>query len=171
MRVRVAVAVVAALISTSVACGSSSDPPRNDGSAGGTTGAAGTTGRGGTTGAAGTTGVAGTTGNAGTTGSAGRGGTTGGAGRGGTTGNAGTTGAGGSATQPIGAACVNTGMCSQADGPAVCCLQIQTCVLDSQCPTGGTFVSCATQPCARAGWVCCNSGGMQFCTKQSGCSP
>ena len=62
-------------------------------------------------------------------------------------------------------------MCSQADGPAVCCLQIQTCVLDSQCPTGGTFVSCATQPCARAGWVCCNAGGMQYCTKQSACPP
>src|SRR5688572_27091990 len=134
---RFAVAVVVALISAA-ACGSSTDPPGNDGAAGGTTGAAGTTGS---------------------------------AGRGGTTGNAGTTGSGGTGAQPIGAACVNTGMCSQADGPAVCCLQINTCVLDSQCPTGGTFVSCATQPCARAGWVCCNSGGMQFCTKQSGCSP
>ena len=61
--------------------------------------------------------------------------------------------ASGGGSQPIGAPCVNSGMCSQADGPAVS-LQILTCVLDSQCPTSGGFVSCATQPCARSGWVC-----------------
>ena len=156
---RVAVAVAVAVISTA-ACGSSTNPPGRDGAAGeGTTGAAG---RGGTTGNAR---------HHGRRRHHGRAGTTGAAGRGGTTGNAGTTGSGGSATQPIGAACVNSGMCSQVDGPAVCCLQIQTCVLDSQCPTGGTFVSCATMPCTRAGWVCCNAGGMQYCTKQSACPP
>ena len=115
----------------------------------------------------------GATGSAGTTGG---GGNTGAAGRGGTTGNAGTTGGGGatgsagtSGTQPIGAACANTGMCSQADGPATCCLSIPACVLESQCPSSPTYVSCETTPCTKAGWICCNAGGMRFCTKQSGC--
>jgi len=110
----------------------------------------------------------GTTGSAGTTGGggAGRGGTTGSAGA---TGSAGTTGAGGTGTQPIGAACANTANCSQADGTAVCCLSIPACVLASQCPTSPTYVSCETTPCDKAGWICCNAGGMHFCTKQNGC--
>ena len=119
--------------------------------------------------AGGTTGSAGTTGGGGTTGAGGRGGATGGGGNAGTTGSAGTTGAGGSGTQPVGAACVNNGMCSQADGPAVCCLQISTCVLANQCPGTPTYVSCETMPCNKSGWICCNAGGMHFCTKQSGC--
>jgi hypothetical protein len=121
-------------------------------------------GNGGTSGSAGSggsSGVAGTTGSGGATGSGGRGGATGG---GGTTGGAGTAG-----TQPVGAACANTANCSQADGPAVCCLQISTCVLQNQCPGTPTYVSCETMPCEKAGWVCCNAGGMRFCTKQSGC--
>jgi len=112
-------------------------------------------------------------------GGAGRGGTTGGggAGRGGTTGSAGTTGSGGTTggagtagTQPLGAACVNTGMCSQADGPAVCCLQLSTCMVATECPASPTYVPCSSaNPCSKGGWVCCNAGGMSFCTKQSGC--
>ncbi len=86
------------------------------------------------------------------------------AGRGGTTGSAGTTG-----TQPIGAACANTTNCSQADGPATCCLSIPACVLESQCPGTPTYVSCETTPCTKPGWICCNAGGMHFCTKQNGC--
>jgi hypothetical protein len=102
----------------------------------------------------------------------GAGGGTGGAaaGRGGSSGAAGTAGGGGaSGSQPLGAVCVNNGNCSQADGTAVCCLQISTCVLDIQCPGGTNYVSCETQPCTKAGWVCCSAGGMHFCTKQSGC--
>jgi hypothetical protein len=153
------------LIATLMGCGGSSPSPdgaggSSGGSAGGSTGAM--------TGSAGTTASGGATGSAGAAGTSAKGGTTGSAGA---TGAAGATGSGGTGAQPIGAACVNSGMCSQADGPAVCCLQIQTCVLESQCPSGGQFVSCATQPCARSGWVCCNAGGMQFCTKQSACPP
>ena len=130
------------------ACGSDSN--------GGGDAAAGSSG-GGATGSAGTTGGGGTTG-------------TGGAGRGGTTGSAGTTGgAGTTGTQPIGAACANNANCSQADGPATCCLSIPACVLESQCPGTPTYVSCETTPCAKAGWICCNAGGMRFCTKQNGC--
>ena len=100
----------------------------------------------------------GTTGSAGTTG------------RGGTTGSAGTTGAGGTGTQPIGAACANSANCSQADGTAVCCLQLSTCMVASECPTAPTYVPCSSaNPCSKAGWVCCTAGGMSFCTKQSGC--
>ena len=135
------------------ACGSDSNGG-GDAAAGSSGG--GSAGRGGTTGSAGTPGGGGTTGG-------------GGAGRGGTTGSAGTTGAGGSGTQPIGAACANTGNCSQADGPAVCCLSIPACVLASQCPTSPTYVSCETTPCDKTGWICCNAGGMHFCTKQNGC--
>ena len=137
------------------ACGSDSNSGGDaaaGSSGGGTTGSAGTTGRGGTTGGGG----------------AGRGGTTGSAG---TTGNAGATGGGGTTgTQPLGAACVNTGMCSQADGPAVCCLQLSTCMVASECPASPTYVPCSSaNPCSKGGWVCCNAGGMNFCTKQSGC--
>jgi hypothetical protein len=138
-------------------CDSGGKSPTPDGAAG-VSGSAGRAGGAGTTGSAGNLGGAGSSGSAGTTGGAG------------TSGSAGTTGGGGSGTQPIGAACANTGNCSQADGTAVCCLQISTCVLDTQCPTGTTYVSCETQPCSKAGWVCCNQGGMRFCTKQSACS-
>jgi len=96
----------------------------------------------------------------------------GGGGPGGATvivGTGGGTGTADGGTQPIGAACANTANCSQADGTAVCCLSISTCVLDTQCPAGTTYVSCDTQPCAKSGWVCCNAGGMHFCTKQSAC--
>jgi len=135
-------------------CGSSTTPGHDGGggsSGGGAAGSAGTTGGAGTSGAAGASGSAGVSGNAGTTG------------------RGGTTGSGGSGTQPIGAACANSTNCSQADGTAVCCLAISTCVLDGQCPGSPTYVSCETTPCAKAGWVCCNAGGMHFCTKQSGC--
>jgi len=134
------------------ACGDSSGPggPGTAGSSGGNS-----------AGGAGTMGAGGTLGNAGTSGSAGRGGTTGGAG---------TAGGGGAVgTQPIGAACANTSNCSQADGAAVCCLSIPACTLANQCPTSPTYVSCETTPCDKAGWICCNAGGMHFCTKQSGC--
>lgn len=140
------------------ACGDSSGPG-GTGTAGSSGGSS--AGRGGTTGSAGTMGAAGTLGNAGTSGSAGRGGTTG---------AAGTAGGGGvMGTQPIGAACANTSNCSQADGTAVCCLSIPACVLENQCPGSPTYVSCETTPCSKSGWVCCNAGGMHFCTKQSGC--
>jgi len=165
-----------AIVLAAGACGSSS-PGGKDASAGSSGG--GTTGAGGTTGSAGTMDVGGTsgTGRGGTTGSAGttgRGGTTGAAGttgRGGTTGAGGTAGGAGTAgTQPIGSACVNDANCSQADGTAVCCLQINTCVLQSQCPTGTNYVPCTTNAsCNKGGWICCTAGGMSFCTKQSAC--
>jgi hypothetical protein len=140
------------------ACGSSNNPP-STGTAG-TTGGAGS-GRGGTTGGAGTSGAAGaagTSGNAGTTG------------RGGTTGSAGATGTGGAGGQPLGAICANSSNCSQADGPAVCCLSIPACVPEGQCPGSPNFVPCTdTASCNKGGWICCNAGGMHFCTKQSGC--
>jgi hypothetical protein len=143
--------------------GSTGTRAGSSGNAGGSSGSGGRGGRGATAGGGGTTGVAGMSGAAGATG-------TGGA-TGGTTGGAGASGASGAAggTQPIGAACVNNGNCSQADGAAVCCLQISTCVLASQCPGGTNYVSCETQPCAKSGWVCCSAGGMHFCTKQSAC--
>jgi hypothetical protein len=159
-----------AVVSTGVGggCGSSSgggvagstgSRAGSSGNAGGSSGSGGQGGRGATTGGGGTTGVAGMSGAAGATGT------------GGATGGAGASGASGAAggTQPIGAACVNNGNCSQADGAAVCCLQISTCVLASQCPGGTNYVSCETQPCAKSGWVCCSAGGMHFCTKQSAC--
>ena len=139
------------------ACGSDSNSGGDaaaGSSGGGTTGSAGTTGRGGTTGGGG----------------AGRSGAH--AGSAGTTGNAGATGGGGTTgTQPLGAACVNTGMCSQADGPAVCCLQLSTCIGVSRCAAspGPTYPCSSANPCSKGGWVCCNAGGMNFCTKQSGC--
>ena len=153
-------AIVAVL---AAACGSSSSPGGTGtagSSGGGQSGTAGTTG---TAGSSGTSGNAGTTGRGGATGSAG---TTGGAGA---TGHGGTTGSGGTGTQPIGAACANSSNCSQADGTAVCCLSISTCVLDTQCPSSPNYVSCETTPCSKSGWVCCNAGGMHFCTKQSAC--
>ena len=56
--------------------------------------------------------------------------------------------------------CANTGNCSQADGPAVCCLQNSTCVLDGQCASSPNYVPCsATNPCTKGGWVCCTAGG------------
>ncbi len=156
MRVmKLSLAMLAIVVLLVGACGDSSGPG-GTGTAGSSGGSS--AGRGGTTGAAGTMGAAGTTGNAGTSGSAGRGGTTGAAGGGGATG-----------TQPIGAACANTSNCSQADGTAVCCLSIPACVLADQCPGSPTYVSCETTPCSKAGWICCNAGGMHFCTKQSGC--
>jgi hypothetical protein len=159
------VIVLAAGAALAAGACSSSTPGGNDG------GGSGAAGRGGTTGAGGTTGTAGTAG------MAGRGGSGGASGRGGTTGSAGATGTGGATgggggvmgTQPIGAACANTSNCSQADGPAVCCLSIPACVLENQCPGSTTYVSCETTPCTKAGWICCNAGGMHFCTKQSGC--
>ncbi|HMF40013.1 MAG TPA: hypothetical protein VKQ32_04940 [Polyangia bacterium] len=153
-----------AIVLAAGACGSSS-PGGKDASAGSSGG--GTTGAGGTTGSAGTMDVGGTsgTGRGGTTGSAGT------TGRGGTTGAGGTAGGAGTAgTQPIGSACVNDANCSQADGTAVCCLQINTCVLQSQCPTGTNYVPCTTNAsCNKGGWICCTAGGMSFCTKQSAC--
>jgi hypothetical protein len=132
------------------ACGSSSPaggPPTGDAGADKTSGAAGSTGAAGTMGTAGTTGAGGTTGTAGTTGAGGTGG-----------------------TQPVGSVCANTSNCSQADGKAVCCIQLgPACTLEADCPASPTYVSCATQPCAKAGWVCCDKGGMKYCTKQSGC--
>ena len=79
-------------------------------------------------------------------------------------------GSGGSGTQPLGTACANSGNCSQADGPAVCCLSIPACVPEGQCPGSPNFVPCTdTASCMKGGWICCNAGGMHFCTKQSGC--
>ena len=106
----------------------------------------------------------------GAAGSSGPSGSAGTTGRGGTTGSAGTTGAGGSGSQPLGAACANSGMCSQADGPAICCLSMPACVPEGQCPSSPNFVPCTdTASCMKGGWVCCNAGGMHFCTKQSAC--
>ena len=147
---------IAIVVVLAAACGSSTSPggTGSAGSSGGTSssGSAGTTGNAGTSGGAGTTGIAGTSGGAGTTGAAG------------------TTGSGGSGTQPLGAACANSGNCSQADGPAVCCLSIPACVPEGQCPGSPNFVPCTdTVSCMKGGWICCNAGGMHFCTKQSGC--
>ena len=161
MKLSSAVILVFAICAAASGACSSDTKGGGDASAGSSGG--GTSGSAGTSGGAGTSGSAGTSGNAGATGSAGRGGTTG---------SAGATGAGGAATgtQPIGAACANTSNCSQADGTAVCCVQISTCVIDTQCPSGTNYVPCTdTASCNKGGWICCNAGGMHFCTKQSGC--
>jgi hypothetical protein len=157
------------------ACGSSGSGGNDaaaGSSAGGTSagsrgGNGGATGAGGTTGAAGTTGRGGTTGSGGTAGGAGSGAT----GRGGTTGSAGATGTAGTmGTQPIGAACANTANCSQADGAAVCCLQISTCVLATQCPGSTNYVPCTDDAsCNKGGWICCKTSVMNYCTKSNGC--
>jgi hypothetical protein len=144
------------------ACSSSSPAPSGDGGAG-TTGASGTGGHAGTTGASGASGGAGTTGASGASGGSG---TTGASGAGGGGGNA----AGG---QPLGSVCANTGNCSQADGVAVCCINM--CVLQGQCSTGNQFLACASAAdCSKygGGKVCCQAGGGMgnFCTKPSGCS-
>jgi hypothetical protein len=159
------------------ASGSSGGPVGGSAGRGGSTGG----GTGGSTG--GTSGSTGGTGGstAGTGGSAGRGGTTGGAG--GTTvtdggqrpadAAAGAAGAGG--TQPLGALCANTGNCSQAMGAAICCLSTSgnACTLADKCPSSPGYVPCASQKdCdlrAGGGKVCCDEGGMRFCTKPSAC--
>jgi hypothetical protein len=155
----------AIVVVLAAACGSSTSPGGTGSAGSSAAGSSGSAGKGGSPGSAGTSGSAGATGRGGTSGTAGT------SGRGGTSGGAGTTGSGGSGTQPIGAACANTGNCSQADGPAICCLSIPACVLETQCPTGPNYIPCnmTTNPCSKAGWVCCNAGGMSFCTKQSGC--
>ena len=148
----------AIVVVLAAACGSSTSP--------GGTGSAGLSGGG----SSGTTGHAGATGNAGTSGGAGTSGQAGTSGGAGTIGSAGTTGGGGSGTQPLGAACANSANCSQADGSAVCCLSIPACVPEGQCPGSPNFVPCTdTASCMKGGWVCCNAGGMHFCTKQSAC--
>jgi hypothetical protein len=143
--------LVIALVVLAQACGSSAKMGAGDASLDGVGGGGGSAGAGG----------------GGSGGGSGGGGA--GSGSGGSAGAGGATGSGGTGTQPIGAACANSGNCSQADGTAVCCLPITTCVLDTQCPAGTNYVSCETQPCTKAGWVCCNAGGMHFCTKQSAC--
>jgi hypothetical protein len=135
-------------------------------------------------GASGAAGASGTNGGAGTTGASGASGTNGGAGATGASdasGGAGTAGAsgaggGGSAAggQPLGSACANTGNCSQADGAAVCCVQISTCVLTAQCPMGTNFLACnGASDCSKfgGGKVCCKGSGAMgnYCTKPSGC--
>jgi hypothetical protein len=146
---------------------SSSTSGGNDGgggsSAGGTSG-----GSGATTGGGGSGGSGGSGGTTGAAGASGRGGATG---AGGTTGSGGATGGGGTmGTQPIGAACANTSNCSQADGTAVCCLQISTCVLETQCQGSPNYVPCTTDAsCNKGGWICCKTTSMNYCTKQSGC--
>jgi hypothetical protein len=138
---------------------------------GGTTGSAGATGRGGTTGSAGRGGTTGSGGRGGTTGSGGSGNGGTAAGAGGATGSAGATGTAGTmGTQPIGAACANTANCSQADGAAVCCLQISTCVLATQCPGSTNYVPCTDDAsCNKGGWICCKTSVMNYCTKSNGC--
>ena len=158
-------ALVIALVAG--AC-SSSTSGGNDAAAGSSGGGA-SAGKGGSGGSAGTTGAGGTTGSAGVSGTAGRGGATGSAGN---SGGGGTGGAGAAmGTIPIGSVCANTSNCSQADGPAVCCPQISTCVLDGQCPGSTNYVPCndTTMPCTKAGWICCHSASMTYCTKQNGC--
>ena len=95
----------------------------------------------------------------------------GGRGRGGTTGSAGTTGGAGTAARSRSAPHARApSNCSQADGPAICCLQLSTCMVASECPASPTYVPCSNaNPCSKGGWVCCTAGGMSFCTKQSGC--
>jgi len=116
-------------------------------------------------------GGSGTTGRGGTTGTAGGGGSGGTTGRGGTTGSGGASGGGGTAgQQPIGSACANSSNCSQADGPAVCCVQISTCVLQSQCQSGTQYVPCTDDAsCMKGGWICCKTSSMNYCTKSNGC--
>jgi hypothetical protein len=141
---------------TAGACGSSS-PGGHDAAAGSSAGGA----------SAGTGGSGGTTGSGGATGAGGRGS----GGGGGTTGSAGATGtAGTQGTQPIGAACANTSNCSQADAAAVCCLQISTCVLATQCPGSTNYVPCTDDAsCNKGGWICCKTSVMNYCTKSNGC--
>jgi hypothetical protein len=146
------------------ACGSSTNYVGPDAAAGGGTGG------GGGHGGAGGGGRGGAGGGVGGASAGGAGGAGGGGGAAGAGGSAVDSGSGANGTQPIGSACANTGNCSQADGTVVCCLSNSTCVIDTQCPGGTNYVPCsATQPCTKAGWVCCNAGGMQFCTKPSAC--
>jgi hypothetical protein len=139
------------------ACNSSSPAPSGHDGGAGASGAAGAAGTSGAAGAAGTSG--GTAGASGTSG--------------GTAGASGTSGGGGTGSQPIGSVCANTGNCSQADGTAICCVNM--CALQAQCPMGNQFIACASQAdCAAkvgSGRVCCKEGAMPtFCTKPSGCS-
>jgi hypothetical protein len=74
-------------------------------------------------------------------------------------------------TQPLGSLCANTGNCSQAMGAAVCC--VNTCALAADCPSGPQYLPCnSAADCAQygGGKICCEAGGMRFCTKQSACS-
>jgi hypothetical protein len=120
----------------------------------------------------------------GTGGGGGAGGAVGGAGgtagRGGTGGSPPTMDAGGGqpdggaaamGTQPLGSICANTGNCSQAGGMAVCCMN--TCTLADMCPSSPGYLPCAKQADCDAfggGKICCEAGGMRFCTKQSACT-
>jgi hypothetical protein len=76
-------------------------------------------------------------------------------------------------TQPLGALCANTGNCSQAMGQAVCC--VDTCKLATECPVPpGYFpcnrkADCSTNDRDSEGRICCEGGGMRFCTKPSVC--
>jgi hypothetical protein len=87
------------------------------------------------------------------------------------TGTAPDSGPGGpSGMQPLGSVCANTGNCSQATGAAVCC--VNTCKLVADCPQPPGYIPCMRgSDCAQYGgsWVCCEAGGMRFCTKQSAC--
>jgi hypothetical protein len=75
-------------------------------------------------------------------------------------------------TQPIGAACANTGNCTQASGAAVCC--VNTCLLASECPNNN-YVDCDPAPtyACRTGRCCRAMAGGQtiyYCTKSNGCA-
>lgn len=116
-------------------------------------------------------------------GDAGQNGGAGGAapGSGGASGSGGVSGSGGAAvdagggpmgTQPIGAACANSGNCTQASGAAVCC--VNTCLLASDCPSNN-YVDCDPAPtyACRTGRCCRAMAGGQtiyYCTKSNGCA-
>ncbi|HXI60887.1 MAG TPA: hypothetical protein VNO55_32730, partial [Polyangia bacterium] len=137
-----------------VACGSSTPPAGGD--ANGTGGTSGGSGSGGS----------GSGGNAGGSGGAGSG--TGGSGG---SGGSGVDGGGPLGTQPLGAACANSGNCAQTAGAAICC--VNTCLLMADCPSN-RFLECGPAPdysCAAfgGGKQCCKAtaGGqtMFYCTK------
>ncbi len=97
------------------------------------------------------------------------------AGTGGATSDAGGGSGGGGGpmgTQPIGAACANSGNCTQASGAAVCC--VNTCLLASECPNNN-YVNCDPAPtyACRTGRCCRAMAGGQtiyYCTKSNGCA-
>jgi hypothetical protein len=177
---------VAALVALALAaCGSDDRRPQSaTAGSGGTTGAGGLdqSGTGGSSGSGAAAGAAGAAGNpAGGSGAAGAAGAAGSGQNAGAGDEAGTAGESGSdggtldgslgpiGTQPLGAVCANDLNCSQDQGSAVCC--VNECRLSSECP-GGSYLRCTAQSDCEAyggGKVCCEAGGMRFCTKPSAC--
>ena len=74
-------------------------------------------------------------------------------------------------TQPIGGVCANTGNCNQVTGVTVCCLTdaIPNCKLETDCDSGGQFISCQTSDNCGGGLVCCDATVRRYCTKAKDC--